>query len=211
MCSWPVTASSAVGPAPEGVPRRDCSGTLIIPGNVCAHHHLYSALSRGMPYHLAPPVNFTQILQRIWWRLDRALDEETIRASALRAGLDALRAGTTTIVDHHASPNAIDGSLDIIADALGELGVRAVLCYEVTDRDGPERAAAGIAENRALPRPAPRAGTGDGGRARVVHPVRRHAGRRGRRARERRTRACTSTSRRTPPTSATPRHVTAVA
>ena len=139
---------AAVGAAPPGVTRRDCSGTLILPGNVCAHHHLYSALSRGMPYHLAPPVTFTEILQRIWWRLDRALDEPAIRASALRGGLDALRAGTTTIVDHHASPNVIDGSLDIIADALAELGVRSVLCYEVTDRDGPERAAAGIAENR---------------------------------------------------------------
>ena len=100
-----------------------------------------------MPYHLAPPANFTEILQRTWWRLDRALDEETIRASALCGGLNALLAGTTTIVDHHASPNAIDGSLDIIADALGELGVRAVLCYEVTDRDGRQRAAKGIAEN----------------------------------------------------------------
>lgn len=139
---------AAVGAAPPGVARRDCSGTLILPGNVCAHHHLYSALSRGMPYHLAPPVTFTEILQRVWWRLDRALDERAIRASALRGGLDALRAGTTTIVDHHASPNAIDGSLDIIADTLAQLGVRSVLCYEVSDRDGPERAAAGIAENR---------------------------------------------------------------
>ena len=139
---------AAVGQAPPGVTRRDCSGTLVLPGNVCAHHHLYSALSRGMPYHLAPPVTFTEILQRVWWRLDRALDEAAIRASALRGGLDALRAGTTTIVDHHASPHAIDGSLDIIADALAELGVRSVLCYEVSDRDGPERAAAGIAENR---------------------------------------------------------------
>lgn len=137
-----------VGGAPTGVSRRDCSGTLILPGNVCAHHHLYSALSRGMPYHLPPPTSFTEILQRVWWRLDRALDEEAIRASALRGGLDALRAGTTTIVDHHASPHAIDGSLDIIAEALAELGVRSVLCYEVTDRDGPGRAAAGIAENR---------------------------------------------------------------
>jgi putative selenium metabolism protein SsnA len=138
----------ALRPAPSGVPRRDCSGTLILPGNVCAHHHLYSSLARGMPYALAPPTTFVEILQRVWWRLDRALDEESIRASALRGGLDALLAGTTTIVDHHASPNSIDGSLDIIADALGELGVRAVLCYEVTDRDGPERAAAGIDENR---------------------------------------------------------------
>ncbi|HEX2848927.1 MAG TPA: amidohydrolase family protein [Acidimicrobiales bacterium] len=138
---------AALAPAPPGVARRDCTGALIVPGNVCAHHHLYSALSRGMPYHLAPPTTFTEILQRVWWRLDRALDDGSIRASALAAGLDALLAGTTTIVDHHASPNAIDGSLDVIADALGELGLRAVLSYEVSDRDGPERARAGIAEN----------------------------------------------------------------
>lgn len=128
--------------------RLDCSGCLIVPGNVCAHTHLYSALARGMPYHLPAPASFLEILQRVWWRLDRALDPESIRASALAGGLDALLAGTTTLVDHHASPGAIDGSLDIIADALAELGLRSVLCYEVTDRDGPERAAAGIAENR---------------------------------------------------------------
>ncbi len=139
---------AALGNAPSGMARRDCTGALVVPGNVCAHHHLYSALARGMPYRLAPPRNFTEILQRVWWRLDRALDETSVRASALRGGLDALLAGTTTIVDHHASPNFIDGSLDVIADALTELGVRSVLCYEVTDRDGPERALAGVAENR---------------------------------------------------------------
>ncbi|MGP8065412.1 MAG: amidohydrolase family protein [Acidimicrobiales bacterium] len=137
-----------LGAVPDGTPTRDCGGSLIVPGNVCAHHHLYSALSRGMPYALAPPADFTEILQRIWWRLDRALDEESVRASAMRGGLDALLAGTTTIVDHHASPNFIDGSLDVIAEVLGDLGVRSVLCYEVTDRDGPERATAGLAENR---------------------------------------------------------------
>jgi putative selenium metabolism protein SsnA len=136
-----------VGSAPTGIPRRDCSGTLVIPGNVCAHHHLYSALARGMPYNLAPPRDFVEILQRVWWRLDRALDESSVRASALRGGLDALLAGTTSIVDHHASPIAIDGSLDVIAESLARLGVRSVLCYEVTDRDGEQRARAGIAEN----------------------------------------------------------------
>lgn len=136
-----------VGDAPEGATRRDCTGCVIAPGNVCAHTHLYSALARGMPYELEAPSNFVQILQRIWWRLDRALDEDSIRSSALVGGAAALLAGTTTLVDHHASPEAIDGSLDIVADALAELGVRSVLCYEVTDRDGPERAAAGIREN----------------------------------------------------------------
>jgi putative selenium metabolism protein SsnA len=128
--------------------RIDCSGCLVIPGNVCAHTHVYAALARGMPSTLEPPGSFLEILQRIWWRLDRALDESMIRASALVAGREALLAGTTTLVDHHASPNAIDGSLDVIAQALGELGIRSVLAYEVTDRDGPARARAGIGENR---------------------------------------------------------------
>jgi len=128
--------------------RVDAGGGLVVPGNVCAHTHLYSALARGMPYALEPPRDFLQILQRVWWRLDRALDEESIRASALVGGMEALLSGTTTLIDHHASPNAIDGSLDVIADALESLGVRSVLCYETSDRDGPERALAGVEENR---------------------------------------------------------------
>ena len=134
--------------APGEGTRLDCSDVLVLPGNVCAHTHLYSALARGMPYALEPPESFLQILQRVWWRLDRALDEESVRASALVGGLEALLSGTTTLVDHHASPNAIDGSLDTIADALGSLGVRSILCYETSDRDGAERARAGIEENR---------------------------------------------------------------
>jgi putative selenium metabolism protein SsnA len=133
--------------AAGGGDRRDCTGCLVIPGNVCAHTHLYSALARGMPYALEPPEDFVQILQRVWWRLDRALDEQGVRASALVGGMEALLSGTTTLVDHHASPNAIDGSLDVIADALASLGVRSILCYETSDRDGPERARAGLAEN----------------------------------------------------------------
>ena len=135
------------GTPPPGALRRDCTGTLVIPGLVCAHHHLYSALARGMPFALAAPTDFTEILQRVWWRLDRALDEGSVRHSALRGGLDALLSGTTTIVDHHASPGFVDGSLDVLADELGRLGARSVLCYEVSDRDGPEVARAGVAEN----------------------------------------------------------------
>jgi len=136
------------GPIPDGARRLDCGGCLIVPGNVCTHTHLYSTLARGMPYRLAPPRTFVEILQRVWWRLDRALDRDTIRASALVGGLDALLAGTTTLVDHHASPAAVDGSLDVIAEALAELGVRSVLCYETSDRDGPDVARDGLAENR---------------------------------------------------------------
>jgi len=132
---------------PEGTERLDCTGCLVVPGNVCAHTHLYSALARGMPYDLAPPRTFVEILQRVWWRLDRALDPATIRASALAGGMEALLAGTTTLIDHHASPAAVDGSLDIVAAALAELGIRSVLCYETSDRDGPEVARDGLAEN----------------------------------------------------------------
>ena len=138
----------AAGIPTPGERRRDCSGCVVVPGNVCAHTHLYSALARGMPYELEPPETFIEILQRIWWRLDRALDEESICASALVGGLEALLAGTTTLVDHHASPNAIDGSLDVIEEALASLGVRSVLCYETSDRDGVDRAEAGVDENR---------------------------------------------------------------
>ncbi|MGZ8562628.1 MAG: putative aminohydrolase SsnA [Candidatus Limnocylindria bacterium] len=141
----------AIGPGLQvaGTNQRiDCTGCLVVPGNVCAHTHAYSALARGMPYHLPPPTSFLEILQRVWWRLDRALDLASIRASGLVAAREALLAGTTTLVDHHASPNAIDGSLDALAEAFAEVGIRSVLCYEVTDRDGPERAAAGVEENR---------------------------------------------------------------
>ena len=133
---------------PPGIATIDCSGCLIIPGNTCAHTHAYSALARGMPYRFEPPRDFVEILRRVWWRLDRALDEPSIRASARVAAMEALLAGTTTLFDHHASPGVIDGSLDIVADAFEELGVRSVLAYETTDRDGPVHARAGIAENR---------------------------------------------------------------
>lgn len=139
---------AAVGVSSSATETLDCSGCLLIPGNVCAHHHMYSALARGMPYDLDPPASFVQILQRVWWRLDRALDARAIESSAWAAGADALLAGTTTIVDHHASPGAIDGSLDLLDRGLGPAGPRRILCYEVTDRDGLDRAAAGLEESR---------------------------------------------------------------
>lgn len=125
----------------------DCSGKLIMPGNVCGHTHLYSALARGMPPPPRQPRNFPEILELVWWRLDRALDEDAIRMSALSGALDAVLSGTTTLIDHHASPNAIDGSLNLIAEALDEVGLRAVLSYEVTDRNGERGAQAGLREN----------------------------------------------------------------
>ena len=117
------------------------------PGLVCGHHHLYSALARGMPAPPVPPTNFIEILEQIWWRLDVALDEEMIRWSAMLGAVEALSCGTTGIIDHHESPSAIDGSLSIIADACAEVGVRVSCAYGVTDRHGSAEARRGLAEN----------------------------------------------------------------
>ncbi|MEW5983622.1 MAG: amidohydrolase family protein [Acidobacteriota bacterium] len=125
----------------------DCSGKAILPGLVCAHTHMYSALARGMPAPRTAPKSFPDVLAKVWWRLDQALDQESIYYSALVGALEAVRCGTTTIVDHHSSPNAIQGSLDLIRDAFRAVGVRGVLCYEVTDRGGSRRREAGLAEN----------------------------------------------------------------
>ena len=118
------------------------------PGLVCAHHHLYSALARGMPPPPQTPTTFLGILEQIWWRLDAALDLEMIRWSAMLGALEALEAGTTAIVDHHESPNAIEGSLGVIAEACAQVGVRVVCAYGVTDRHGPDGAKQGLEENR---------------------------------------------------------------
>ena len=117
------------------------------PGLVCSHHHLYSALARGMPAPPQQPTNFLQILEQIWWRLDVALDEEMIRWSAMLGATEALLCGTTAIIDHHESPMAIEGSLSIIADACAQVGVRTNLAYGVTDRHGADGARRGLAEN----------------------------------------------------------------
>jgi putative selenium metabolism protein SsnA len=127
--------------------RWDAAGQLVLPASICAHTHFYGAFARGMAVPGEPPASFPQILERLWWRLDKALTPEDVRYSALVCLADAIRHGTTTLIDHHASPNTIAGSLDVIAEAVREAGLRACLCYEVTDRDGPERAQAGIAEN----------------------------------------------------------------
>jgi len=114
---------------------------------VCGHHHLYSTLARGMPAPPSQPTGFGEILEQVWWRLDCALDLEMIRASALLGATEALLSGTTAIIDHHESPNAIDGSLDAIAEACAAVGVRVVCAYGVTDRHGADGARRGLAEN----------------------------------------------------------------
>ncbi len=131
----------------DGAEVVDLEGGLLMPGFVCAHTHLYSALARGITARIPPISDFVTRLQGLWWRLDRAIDAEILRFSALAGALDALSSGTTAVVDHHASPNCIDGSLDIIREALEEVGLRGVLCYETTDRNGAPGALAGVREN----------------------------------------------------------------
>jgi putative selenium metabolism protein SsnA len=126
----------------------DAGGQLVMPGNICAHTHFYGAFARGMTIPGEPPSNFHKILEQLWWKLDKALDLEAVRYSAMVCLVDAIKHGTTTLIDHHASPHAIDGSLDVIAEAVNTAGVRASLCYEVSDRDGETKALQGIRENR---------------------------------------------------------------
>jgi len=142
-----VARGKGLTPEP-GEQVEDLSGRLVLPGLVNAHTHLYSALARGMPWPQEAPKNFFEILQKIWWKLDRALDEESIYYSALIGAIEAVKAGTTTLIDHHASPNYITGSLKIIREALEQVGVRGVLCYEVTDRNGENGREAGLRENQ---------------------------------------------------------------
>jgi putative selenium metabolism protein SsnA len=125
----------------------DAGGQVVMPGLINAHMHLYSTLARGMVLKDEPPSNFIEILERLWWRLDKALLEEDILYSALMALIACIRHGTTTLIDHHASPGIIPGSLDLIAQGLERAGLRGCLCYEVSDRDGPEKTQAGILEN----------------------------------------------------------------
>ncbi len=125
----------------------DCGGAVVLPGLVNGHTHLYSALAVGIPPPQQSPKNFLEILKFVWWRLDQALDAESIEMSARIGAIDALRCGTTTLIDHHASPNCIAGSLDLIRKGLADIGVRGVLCYETTDRHGLPGATAGLEEN----------------------------------------------------------------
>lgn len=125
----------------------DARGQFVMPGGICAHTHFYGAYARGMAIPGPAPRDFPQILERLWWPLDKALDKNSVRASALVCLVDAIKHGTTSLIDHHASPNCIAGSLDLIGDAVDAAGLRAVLCYEVTDRDGVDKMRAGIDEN----------------------------------------------------------------
>ncbi|HEY8618845.1 MAG TPA: putative aminohydrolase SsnA [Dermatophilaceae bacterium] len=142
----------AVGPAAEiraahpGEEMVDVAGRVIMAGLINAHTHAYSAYARGMAVH-QPTRNFTEILENLWWRLDRLLTLEDVELNAATTFIESIRNGVTTVFDHHSSPNAVSGSLQTMADVAGRIGIRTSLCYETSDRDGASVLAAAIEEN----------------------------------------------------------------
>jgi putative selenium metabolism protein SsnA len=122
----------------------DARGSIVMPGLINTHHHLYSTFARGFSPPGSPARNFEEVLSKLWWKLDKALDSEDVYYSALLAVMDAARAGCTTIIDHHASPSCVEGSLDQIERAFRDVGLSGCLSYEVSDRN---REGEGIEEN----------------------------------------------------------------
>ena len=125
----------------------DAGGRLLMPALINCHTHLYSTLARGLKWPGPRPTNFPEILKKLWWRLDRALNEEDVYYSALAGLMESAKCGVATVIDHHSSPNACAGSLDQIARAFQKVGLRGATCYETSDRNGPRSALAGIREN----------------------------------------------------------------
>jgi putative selenium metabolism protein SsnA len=139
-----VGETAAAAPSEEVV---DAGGRLLMPALINCHTHLYSTLARGIALKGPAPKSFPEILKKLWWRLDRALDPDDVYWSALVGLIDCAKNGVGTLVDHHSSPNACAGSLDQIERAFREVGLRGALCYETSDRDGPATALAALEEN----------------------------------------------------------------
>lgn len=127
--------------------KREPSPPYVSAGLVCSHNHFYSALARGLMVDIKPSKDFAQQLAHLWWRLDRALDEGITRSSGLAGAVDAVMSGVTSVVDHHASPGFIDGSLSVLRQGFETVGLRGIICYETTDRNGKAGADAGVREN----------------------------------------------------------------
>ena len=121
-----------------------------MPGLVCSHDHFYSGLSRGIMARIASSTDFVSTLQNLWWRLDKALDADALQSSGMVCALEAVKAGCTAVIDHHASPSFISGSLEMLKGCFEKVGLRGILCYETTDRNGPDGLKQGVEENRGL-------------------------------------------------------------
>jgi len=145
-----IAGDAAAAPgSPPAVRIINAAGKILMPGFVNAHTHCYSTFARGLTKTM-PAESFESVLHNLWWRLDKALTLEDCYWSALSILLESIRSGTTTLIDHHASPCAIRGSLEAVARAFHETGLRGCLCYEVSDRDGAAAARAGLEENSAF-------------------------------------------------------------
>lgn len=132
---------------------REMHGQLVMPGIVCAHNHFYSGLARGIMARIKPCPDFISTLKNLWWRLDRALDEESLYYSGLICSLEAIKSGCTAVIDHHASPHFVAGSLNTLRRGFIEAGLRGITCYETTHRNGGEaELRAGVDENLAFAR-----------------------------------------------------------
>jgi putative selenium metabolism protein SsnA len=140
----PMAAEKTGGRAEHTI---DLAGRILMPGLVCGHNHFYSGLARGILARIEPSTDFVSTLSNLWWKLDRALDRETLSAGALICCVEAIRAGCTAVVDHHASPSFIQGSLEALRRCFEQAGLRGVLCYETTDRNGARGMEEGIEEN----------------------------------------------------------------
>jgi cytosine/adenosine deaminase-related metal-dependent hydrolase len=136
-----------------------------MPGIVCAHNHFYSGLARGIMANIKPCPDFISTLKNLWWRLDRALDEESLYYSGLVCSLEAIKSGCTAVIDHHASPNYIAGSLNTLRRGFIEAGLRGITCYETTHRNGGEVRAEGRRRRERGLRAAGRCSQGQGRRA----------------------------------------------
>ncbi|MEE9190872.1 MAG: amidohydrolase family protein [Candidatus Neomarinimicrobiota bacterium] len=139
-------------PDNETIKKKGCtelnfSGKTILPGMINFHTHLYSSLALGMPAPAVAPTNFREILKRVWWRLDYALDKNLSELSYQIGLIECLRNGVTTVIDHHSSQNFIEGALNLLADTATMLGVNIGLAFETTDRNGKERFERGLNEN----------------------------------------------------------------
>jgi len=128
--------------------KHDMRGQIVMPGIVCSHNHFYSGLARGIMADIKPSPDFISTLENLWWRLDRALDEESLYYSGLICSLEAIKSGCTSVIDHHASPNFIEGSLDCLKQGFLKAGLRGMTCFETTDRNGGlDELAKGVEEN----------------------------------------------------------------
>lgn len=145
----PYGQSRPVASIPPGAATLDCKGRLVTRSFACGHHHAYSSLARGMPAPPKAPANFPEILEYVWWRLDKRLDADMTEASALACAVACAKSGVTFVVDHHSSPGAVRGSLERVARAFERVGIGHLLCYETSCRDGLEAAMAGLEETDA--------------------------------------------------------------